>query len=310
MRSETKRMRALAAVLLVGMLLLAACGQKPENPGAGGANSPGQNEAGAHPPGGTSPAPSGKPAEQGKTAGADVFAKTIEASAKLESFSVAMNTKQTIEQAGTKTDIQSKIDMDVIMKPQMSFKQALAMNMAGQEMKMDMYLTKDGFYMQNAPTGQWMKLPREQMDQLMGGLTNAEMDPSKQLEKLKQFADDFAISESGGDYVVKLSATGDKFNDFLKNELKESMGGNPQLGDVLNQSMSAVSFKQVEYTYTVDKKTYNPKSMKVSMDMEMDIQGQKMRLVQTIDGAYSNYNAIKEIVVPKEALEAQAIGTM
>lgn len=306
MKRQTKLTRTAAAALLVGMLLLSACGQKPEEPGTAAANSPNTTEATTKPTGESS-----KPVEPVKAAtGADVFAKTMEASAKLESFTVAMNSKQTMEQAGTKMDIQSKIDMDFIMKPQISFKQVMTVNMSGQDVKMDMYFTKDGFFMKDSSTGQWTKLPKEQMDQMMGMISNEQLDPSKQMEKLKQFANDFTVSESGGDYVVKLSATGEKFNSFIKNEIKDSMGDNPQMGAMLEQSMSAMSIKTVEYTYTVDKKTYNPKSMKVSMDLDMDIQGQKMRMIQDMEGTYSNYNSIKEITVPKEALEAKTVGTM
>jgi hypothetical protein len=306
MKKRTKLARAAAAAMLAGMLLLAACGQKPEDPGSKPAAASNVAE-----PAGKADSGASKPAESAKPmAGADVFAKTMEATAKLDSFTVTMNTKQNIDQGATKMDIQSKIDMDVIMKPQMSFKQAMTMNMQGQEMKMDMYMTKDGFFMKESATGQWMKLPKAQMDQMMSMISDEQLDPSKQFAKLKQFANDFTITESGGDYNVKLSANGEKFNDFIKNEIKGSMGNDPAMGEMLTQSMSAMNIKNMEYTFTVDKKTYYPKSMKMNMDLEMDNQGQKMRLVQNIDGTYSNYNSVKEIVVPKEALDAKPVGAM
>ncbi|RKN84287.1 DUF6612 family protein [Paenibacillus ginsengarvi] len=291
------------AVLAASLLVLAACGQKPEGSGAAPVSSPVGTETAVKAP------ETAKPADQPKKANAsDVIQKTMEAASKLDSFTTNMNMKQTMEQAGNKTDMQSVIAMDVVMKPQMSFKQTMSMNMLGQDIKMESYMTKDGFFMKEPTTGQWMKLPKEQSDLMLSAVSSDQLDPSKQLEKLKPFLNDFVLTESGDDYTVKLTAGGDKFNEFIKNEMKSYMNSNPNMEKLLEQNMSAIKITSVDYTFTVDKKTQYPKSMKVNMDLEMDIQGQKMRLVQNIDGTYSNHNGIKEIALPKEALEAKAVG--
>lgn len=293
---------ATVALLAVCMMATAACGQKPtqgEAPQQAAANTggtPGDI-------GGT------KQAEAPKTTtAADVFTKSMEAAAKLESFSVNMNVKQTIEQAANKMDMQSKIDMDVVMKPQLSFKQTLAMNMMGQDVKLETYLTKDGVFMREPKSGQWMRLPKEQTDQLMSGISEDQVDPSKQLQKLKQFTDDLTMTESGDDYVIKLSANGAKFNDFLKNEMKQYAGNNPGLEQLLDQNGSAVNFKKMDYTFAIDKKSLFPKTMQMNMEFEMDAEGQKVNMVQNLEGTYANYNAVKSIELPKEALDAQPIG--
>lgn len=287
------------AVAILSVCLLAACAQKPEENGVNPTAAPNVSE------------PAVKPSETTKSKlASDVIMKTMVVSSKLESFSVKMNTKQTIEQAAGKMDLQAKIDMDLVMKPQMSFKQSMTMNMMGQDMKMDSYFTKDGFFMKEPTSGQWMKLPREQMDQMMGAISEEQLDPSKQLEKLKPFANDFALTESNDDYTVKLSAGGDKFNEFIKKEMKSYLGSSPELDQLMNQGASSFKISNVEYTFTIDKKTQFPKSMKVFMDMEMDVQGQKMRIVQNLDGTYTNFNGIKEIVLPKEALEAKSVGAI
>ncbi|GAA3406297.1 DUF6612 family protein [Paenibacillus hodogayensis] len=294
---------ATTTLLAASIALLGACGQKPEEPtSAAPPVTANEKEAGAKTETSTS-----KPEAPKTTGASDVFAKTLEASAKLESYAVSMNSKQNIDQNGTKMDIVSKIDMDIVMKPQMSFKQVMSMNSAGQDMKMESYFTKDGFVMKDPTSGQWMKLPKEQMDLVLSQMSEEQLDPAKQMEKLKQFANDFTMTESGGDYKVTLLANGDKFNDFIKSELK-GLGDQGALGGAVGDSMAGMKVTKMEYTFTVDKKTYNPKAILMNMDLEMDVQGQKVRMSQQMDGTYSNYNGIKEIVVPKEAMEAKTLG--
>jgi len=306
MKKQTKLKKAATSVLLVlCVAALAACGQKPAEPA-------GQTPAASNGTEASSPAKTGetpKPAETPKASTAsEIFMKSMEVTAKLDSYTVNMNAKQNIEQGANKMDIQSKIDMDVVMKPQMSFKQTMSMNMMGQDMKMEIYMTKDGIFMKESTTGQWMKLPQEQIDQVMGALSSEQLDPAKQFEKLKEFANDFTMTESGDTYTVVLSANGDKFNDFIQKEIQNNMGSDPAMQEVVKQAASGMKITKMEYSFTIDKKTYYPKNMKVNMDFDMDVQGQKMRMIQAIDGTYANYNGVKEITVPKEALEAPAAG--
>ncbi|WP_409341872.1 DUF6612 family protein [Paenibacillus sp. MBLB4367] len=304
--TQRKRMAKLIMAALLGGSLLAvtACGQKAADTGAqpSASASPG-GAASVSPSASASASPSAKPSEAPQAGGAAaVFAKSIEGAAKLESYTVSMNMKQQIEQGGNKTDIASKIDMDLVMKPETMFKQVMSMNTAGQNVNMEMYYVKNGLYMKDPTSGSWMKLPAEQMNAAIQGLSNEQFDPSKQLDKLKAFTNDMVLSESGDTYTIKLTASGDKFNDFIINELKSS--GDKESMDAMLSAMSGLKVKSMEYTISIDKKTYFPKSLVMAMDMEMEIQGQKMHLVQNIDGTYSNYNSVKEIVVPKEALES------
>ena len=298
---KRKRMAKLVMTALLGgsLLALSACGQKGTETGASA--SPGA--ASVSPSAAASASPSAKPSQAPEAKGAAaIYAKSIEGAAKLESFSVSMNIKQNIEQGGNKTDMTSKLDMDVVMKPEQTFKQVMSTNMMGQDIKMEMYFVKDGFFMKDMTSGTWMKLPQEQMNAALQGASEEQLDPSKQLDKLKAFTDDMELTESGDAYTIKLNASGDKFNDFIKNELKNS--GNAEQMDALVGAMSGMKVNKMAYTFTIDKKNYFPKAMTVDMDMEMDIQGQKISMVQSIDGTYSNYNSVKEIVVPKEALES------
>ncbi|RAV09394.1 DUF6612 family protein [Paenibacillus contaminans] len=302
---KRKRMAKLVMTALLGgsLLALSACGQKGTETGAQPPASASPGAASVSPSAAASASPSAKPSQAPEAKGAAaIYAKSIEGAAKLESFSVSMNIKQNIEQGGNKTDMTSKLDMDVVMKPEQTFKQVMSTNMMGQDIKMEMYFVKDGFFMKDMTSGTWMKLPQEQMNAALQGASEEQLDPSKQLDKLKAFTDDMELTESGDAYTIKLNASGDKFNDFIKNELKNS--GNAEQMDALVGAMSGMKVNKMAYTFTIDKKNYFPKAMTVDMDMEMDIQGQKISMVQSIDGTYSNYNSVKEIVVPKEALES------
>jgi hypothetical protein len=308
-RTNTWKKAATAVLCAACIAALAACGQKPTEPsGAQGAPAA-SNETQTPAP--QTPAPADENAKQPESQSAktasDVFEKSLEASSKLNSLSISMDMKQTMEQGGDKMDIASKIDMDIVMKPDVSFKQSVSTNVQGQDVKMEMYLTKDGFFMKPTEEGPWMKMPADQMNPLMSSLSGDKLDPSKQLEKLKLFVDDFTLDGKGDDYIVSLSASGDKFNAFISNELAETMGSNPELGEMIEQSASAMNINKLEYKFVIDKKTYYPKAMNVQMDIGMDVQGETMNMVQQMDGVYTGYNNIKEIVVPQEALNAQTI---
>lgn len=305
MRKRKSMTKTALVALLAGLLLVTACGQKPTEADPSAAGNPGTE---AQAPGASTPGNAGntnEPAknEPVKTAkGSEVFEKALNASAKLESFKTVMTMKQNMDINGQKMDMATKMDMDMIVKPKIAFKQAMEMTVAGQATKMDMYYTEEGLFLRESTSGQWMKMPAEALDQAQGLIQQDQMDLAKQMEKLKQFADDMQVSESADSYTIKLVASGEKFNDFIKSELDSLTNG--QMNEMMSAAMSGVNVKSLEYTYVVDKKNYYPTSMIMDMAMEMDVQGQKINMVQNMEGTYSSYNSIKSITVPAEALQA------
>lgn len=299
MRKRKSMKKTAAVALLAGLLLVTACGQKPTEADPSASGNPGIEAQTPAAPGSTNEPAKTEPVKTAK--GSEVFEKALNASAKLESFKAVMTMKQNMDINGQKMDMVTKVDMDMMVKPKLAFKQAMEMTAAGQATKMDMYYTGEGLFLRESTNGQWMKLPAEALEQAQGLIQQDQMDLAKQMEKLKQFADDMQVSESADSYTIKLKASGEKFNDFIKNELGSLTGG--QMDEMMSAAMSGVNVKSLEYTYVVDKKNYYPTSMIMNMAMEMDVQGQKINMVQHMEGTYSSYNSIKSITVPAEALQ-------
>ncbi|GAB2676030.1 DUF6612 family protein [Paenibacillus thermoaerophilus] len=298
--------KLLAAVLLTaGTLTLAACGAGKNTDGETGSSSSASPSAAASasPPASAQPTvqPSASPAS---LSAADIYAKSTEATAKLDSFAVSMNMKQLIDQGGNKLDVDTDIVMDLALKPKAAFKQQMTMKAQGQQLEMELYLIEDGLFLKEPTSGQWARLPAEQLEQVMQGISQEALDPAKQLEKMKPFLNDLAMSESDSHYTIKLSASGDKFNNFLRKELENNAslgGGGANLGTL------GMNVKKADYTFSIDKKTFYPDTMKIEMDMEMNNQGQPFNISQTMQGEYSKFNEIKEITVPSEALNAPEV---
>lgn len=235
-------------------------------------------------------------AEQLKAA--DVYKKSLEASQKLESLGMDMTMKMNMAVGADKVDLDSTIAADVIMKPELQMDMKMDVSMLGQQVKMQMVLVKDGFYMMD-PAGNWAQMPKEQAD-LMIGSTKDQIDPAAQMNQLKEFAEDFTMTETDSDYTLKLTATGDKFKKFMQDQVKKQLSSQQALSGMAGD-MPDVTFNKAEYTLVIDKKTYNSKAVDMILDAEFTAEGEKVSMVMDMKSKFNKYNEVKEIKVPEGA---------
>lgn len=238
---------------------------------------------------------------------AQVFAKTTEASKDLKSVHSDMEINQTMNIPGQEStmDIQSNLSVDIVLNP-MAMHQKMKMSMKGgdeslqnQDMDIEAYLAKEGFFFYDPTTKQWMKMPEELSMQMLQ-MPEKQANPAEQLKQLQQFTDDFSFKQNDTQYILNLKASGEKFDQFLKESAKELMP------DALKESADAlenIKFKNVKYEIFIDKKTFNITTLNMNQEMEMAMDGQKLNLKQEMKGTYSNYNKLREIKVPQEVLD-------
>lgn len=239
----------------------------------------------------------------------EVFQKSADASDELKSFSVEMNLAQDMSLGEETMKTNSDISMDVTAEP-LAFYQNMKMNMAGESMDMESYFTEDGFYMYEASSAQWMKFPQEMSDQLLQ-MSDQQTNPGEELKNLEQFADDFKFEQDDKNYILTLDASGDEFNEFIKETAMESLP--PQMAEGIGTSedlLEGIKINSVKYDILIDKETFYPSSLDMTMDMEMDIEGETITMVQTIKGDYTDYNNIDSITVPQEVLDTAVDMTM
>lgn len=230
----------------------------------------------------------------------EVLEKSTAASENLKSFSVKMDMNQTISSSldEMNIDTHSVIDMDVVMDP-MTFYQKMTMTMGEEKVEMESYFSEEGMFFYEPSGGQWMKFPQEMADMFLQ-MAGEQQNPGDELKKLQKFVDDFTFEQDDKNFILKLKAAGEKFNDFIKETAMESMPAE-MAGEELFNNMN---IKSVDYEIVVDKETFNPVSLIMDMDMDMTIEDETINLKQKVNAQYLNLNKIDAITVPQEVIDS------
>lgn len=233
-----------------------------------------------------------------------VFDKAIERQQTLKSVHAAVDMKQEMEMEFDGQPMlfttASNFDMDAQQSPLAMFMTGtVAMDVGGElmEMPLEMYMTEaDGFYMLNAETNEWMKLPADQYEQMLAQ-TGAQADATEQLEQLKQFVDDFEFKQDDKNYLLTLHVEGEKFKEFVMGQLGTSLGETTELsGDVLD----TMAFEDSKYELTINKETFDTEEMTMDLTILMDEQGQQSKITNDAKIIYSKFDQLDEIKIPNE----------
>lgn len=233
-----------------------------------------------------------------------VFDKAIERQQTLKSVHAVVDMKQEMEMEFDGQQMlfttASNFEMDAQQSPLAMFMTGtVAMDVGGElmEMPLEMYMTEaDGFYMLNAETNEWMKLPADQYEQMLAQ-TGAQADAAEQLEQLKQFVDDFEFKQDDNNYLLTLHVEGEKFKEFVMGQLGTSLGETTELsGDVLD----TMAFEDSKYKLTINKETFDTEEMTMDLMILMDEQGQQSKITNDAKIIYSKFDQLDEIKIPNE----------
>lgn len=281
-----KTLAFLLGVLL--MMMLVACNQKAEPVGTNDDNS--NNE-------------SNQVGETNEVISeltlGEVLEKATSASESLKSFGMKMDLEQQMSGAET-MNIKSVIDMKASQEP-LAIYQNITMEVQGTSeiIESEMYLTEDGIYMYEQTGEGWMKFPTE-MSEVLTQSTPQQSNPAEELKKLQEYVDDFTFEQDGSFYILKLSASGEKFNKLINETLQQSL---PEMTEAITASQD-MKINKIEYEIWIDKKTYYPSKLAMNMDMNITDAGQTVSLKQTMKGEYTEHNNIGEITIPQEILDS------
>lgn len=230
----------------------------------------------------------------------EVLEKSTTASESLKSFSVKMDMSQNIssDQDDMNMDTHSVIDMDVVTEP-MAFYQKMKMSMGEETFETESYFSEEGMFFYEPSNGQWMKFPQDMTDAFMQ-MSGQQQNPGEELKKLQKFVDDFTFEQDEKNFILKLKASGDKFNDFIKEAAVEALPPEMAQEDLL----SGMKVNAMEYEILIDKETFNPVAIIMDMDMEMTIENQTIKMKQKMNGQYSNLNKVEKITVPQNVVDS------
>ncbi|TQR07989.1 DUF6612 family protein [Psychrobacillus soli] len=251
------------------------------------------------------PAGNGEVTEKSKLTLQEVFDKSIATSEELKSVRAVMDLNQTMNLPSEEAalEISSKMDMEYIVEPMQMHQKGtstvngLAEDMPAQTSTSESYMTADDFYVYEESAGEWMKFPQE----MMAGIMNAaeQANTTDQLKQIEGYLDDFKFEQDNKNYILKLEASGEKFTELVKTQIDEvmqSMGA----GEEIQMDFDIHS---VNYLIHIDKETFQTNKLDVVIDMDMEVDGEKMNVVQDVKSTFSDFNKVEEIVIPQEVID-------
>lgn len=239
----------------------------------------------------------------------EVYEKAIKRQTELKSSSAVIKMDQKmILGSGTESfemSTTSDMKMDMVVEPLESYMDG-TIQMADPEtgedtnLDMEMYMTEEGLYMHDSETKQWLKLPSEQFEAIVGQSAN-QVDVSEQLEQLQTFIDDFKFEQTDSEYILTLNAASEEFSKFILEQMQISeMLGMTEEDKQLFENMS---FDTVNYVISIDKETFDIHKMDTVVDMTLEIEGESITVNTDAKIAFNNFNAVEDITVPQEVID-------
>lgn len=237
----------------------------------------------------------------------EVYAKSVEASEGVTGLHADILTDQVMAMEAEGMEINMKMDsaMDMTIEP-LAFHQTAETAIESEEiensnpMSMEMYYTDEGMFMYEETMATWLKMPDESIEDLKGLADQQTADPAQQLEELAEFQDDFTFEQSEEEYILTLDASGEKFQKLMDQQLEKTLG---QMEIEAQMVLEDMTIHSVNYVINIDKETFLTNSMDMTMDMDMNIEGETMNIKSDVQADYSQYNEIDAITVPAEVLE-------
>ena len=214
----------------------------------------------------------------------EVIEKFIENSKNMKStdatFIMKMEQKNSANPAGI--SMEANGDISLILEPNLAMKMDLVIPFTSN--KLSMYVKDDYYYLQNPNDGQWTKQSNKGFAEQF---KKAYAQSNALYDFLMKNIDKIDLKEKGGNYILTMK----DFKEILKNE-----------SSVLDPTGKGLDgFEDMVLSFTVDKKTFLP----VNFTMVGAINEGGIKMNFSFEVTYSNINNVKEIIVPKEALEAK-----
>ncbi|WP_432361835.1 DUF6612 family protein [Sporosarcina sp. UB5] len=234
----------------------------------------------------------------------EVYSKAMEVSEEQKSMHAVMDIDQklSIPTQGIEMESKIKMDMEAIVEP-LSMHQNMTMDMGELgTMNMELYMTESGFFMNDPESGQWIKMPKDMYDEMMAQM-GGETDPTLDMKMFKEFKDEFKFEQTNEEYILTLSASGDKFSGLMKELMGSALPADMDMTEEESEILENMNVNSLKVVMYIDKETFYTNAFDLDMDMTMKIDEDEMRIVQKMKSVISKINEIDEIVVPQEVID-------
>lgn len=226
----------------------------------------------------------------------EILKQSIVAMDELSSYSMSLESKQTMTIEDETITMLIKLDSDMIIDP-LAFYQKLEMDtdipMVGSYVT-EMYLVRDRFYVFEPMMNDWMELPMDLTGEFEV-LSEMQLSPEQQLTILHNFVDDIDMTERGNDYVLKLFGEG---KDFMELATVFGSVGMGEFTEMLH-GFAQLDLNYLEFEVFINKKTLMQTALNMKIDMTMNIDGEVLHTIQTLNSTVSGFNEVEEIFLPQ-----------
>ncbi|OIJ17406.1 hypothetical protein BKP37_02575 [Anaerobacillus alkalilacustris] len=231
----------------------------------------------------------------------DVLKKSLQVMEELNSYSMKIESEQTMTINEEETvQMYLTIDAEMTQNP-LAYYQKMVMETDMEMMgafETEMYLVEERIYMYEPMTNEWFELPIELTEEL-GAISEIQISPEQQLNLLMSFIDEIDLTESGNEYVLKLTGEGTEFLEIAK-----LFGGvGTEYFEEMLELFSHLELNNIEYEIFIDKETLYQTRLNMIMEMEMGVDDEIVHTVQTMSATIFGYNEVDEIVLPEEVIK-------
>ena len=210
----------------------------------------------------------------------EVIEKFIESDKNIKSADLTITMK--IEQKNSTNpagiSMEASGDLSVILEPALTMKMDITVPFSNN--KLAMYMKDDYSYIQNPNNNQWIKQSNKGFGEQF---TKLYAQSNAMYDFLLKNIDKIDLKEKGGNYLLIIKNFKDLFKSLNIPESQFDM------------------FNDISMTVEIDKKTFLP----ITFTMSGAIKVENIKMDFAFEAKYSNINNVKEIVIPKEALEAK-----
>lgn len=238
----------------------------------------------------------------------ELFAKSAQSSEEAESFHMDMVTSQTMVMGpGMDMEMNMDLSMDMTLEPLAFYQKGtssfVSADMEGAEMpamETEMYYTDEGMYSYDPMMDMWVKLPAGELDELQLMMDQQTGDVAGQMEQLEAFQDDFTFEQDGDEFILTLDAAGEKYEKLISEQMGEMFG---EVDVEAQEILQGMTINRIYYEIFIDKETFFPNTMNITMDFDMEMEGETVNITSDIQSEYSNYNGVDPITVPADVIE-------
>ena len=231
----------------------------------------------------------------------DLYKKAFEAMDEQNSMHVKMDVDHNA--AAPEQDFNSStkmnIDLDLVVEP-FSLHQAAQTNVDNEKMLLEWYATDDVFYFYNEFEDIWFDLPEEDKEEFVGDITE-EIDQFLFLELFEDFAKEFTVEETDDAYTIKLTSSGDKFEDLIDALVIDEMRDEFEEDEEVEIGIREISKMNIDFS--IAKETFYITGFNLDLEVSLEVDGVEMIIVQKTNTVVDKLNEFDKVEIPQEVID-------